>query len=166
MFSMFRNLLALVAASLLPLSVQAADMPKAGSDNFTTVLVVTLANTIQQGTQSFVTYEVDGVARNDAGGPMFNFFGVRCIALEEGPDPSKFTGHGTCTFTDADGDNIFTPYNSTGGRGGTFEVAGGTGKFAGITGNGEWRRIDLAPIKSDDKRARAVVSNKVSWKLP
>jgi len=157
---------ALAVASLLPLSVQAADLPREGSDNFTTVLVVTLANTMQQDTQSLVTYEVDGVARNDAGGPMFNFFGVRCVALEEGPDPGKMTGHGTCTFTDTDGDNIFTPFSASIGRRGTFEVTGGTGKFAGITGKGEWRRIDPAPIKSDDKRARAVVSSKVSWKLP
>jgi hypothetical protein len=69
-------------------------------------------------------------------------------------------------FTDTDGDSIFTPYSASIGRRGTFEVTGGTGKFAGITGNGGWRRIDPAPIKSDDKRARAVVSLKISWKLP
>ena len=157
---------ALAVASLLPLSVQAADLPREGSDNFTTVLVVTLANTMQQDTQSLVTYEVDGVARNDAGGPMFNLFGVRCLGMEEGPDPSKFTGHGTCTWTDPDGDNIFTPYSATIGRRGTLEVTGGTGKFAGITGNGEWTRLNPAPIKSDDKRSRAVNSLKVNWKLP
>jgi len=33
-------------------------------------------------------------------------------------------------------------------------------------GNGEWPRIDPVPIKSDDKRARAVVSLTISWKLP
>jgi hypothetical protein len=163
---MLHRLRALAAASLLPLSTQAADMPKEGTENFTNVLVVTLSNSIQQGTQSFFTYEVDGVARNDAGGPMFNLFGVRCVGMEEGPDPGKFTGHGTRTYTDADGDNIFMPYSATGGRRGTFEVAGGTGKFVGISGNGEWWRTDPAPIKSDDKRARPVVSNKVSWKLP
>jgi|SRR5215472_1082419 hypothetical protein len=160
------KLLALAAASLLPLSVQAADMPKGGSDNFTNVLVVTSSNTIEQGTQSLSSYEVDGVARNDAGGPMFNLFGVRCVGVEEGPGPGKFTGHGTCTYTDTDGDNIFTPYSASIGRRGTFAVTGGTGKFAGITGNGEWRRIDPVPIKSDDKRARAVVSLTISWKLP
>ena len=73
------KLLTLAAASLLPLSVQAADMSKEGSDNFTNVLLVTSYKTIQQGTQTFETYEVVGVARNDAGGPMFNFFGVRCV---------------------------------------------------------------------------------------
>jgi hypothetical protein len=163
---MIHKLLALAAASLLPLSAQAADLPKEGTDNFTNVFVVTSSNTVQQGSQSFVTYEVDGVARDDAGGPMFNLFGVRCVGMEEGPGIGKMTGHGTCTYTDTDGDNIFMPYNAKEGRRGTYEVAGGTGKFAGITGNGEWWRIDPAPIKSDDKRARPVTSNKVSWKLP
>ncbi len=160
------RLLALAAASLLPLSVQAADMPKEGSDNITTVMLVSSYITIQQGAQTFETYEVDGVARNDSGGPMFNLFGVRCIGMEEGPDPIKFTGRGTCTYTDTDGDNIFTPFSAKGERRGTFEVAGGSGKFAGVTGNGEWRRVDPAPIRSDDKRGRVVVSLKVNWKLP
>jgi hypothetical protein len=97
---------------------------------------------------------------------MFNLFGARCVGMEEGPDPSKFTGHGTCTYTDTDGDNIFTPFSATGGCHGTLELAGGTGNFAGITGNGEWRRIEPMPIKSDDKRGRVVVSLKIYWKLP
>jgi hypothetical protein len=154
------KLLTLVAASLLPLSVQAADIPKEGSVNFTNVFVMTSVNTIQQGTQPFDTYEVDGVAHNDAGGAMFNFFGVRCIGMDEGP-----TTRGTCTYTDTDGDNIFAPYSGM-PRHGTFELTGGTGKFAGITGSGEWTRISPAPIKSDDKRFRIFNSLKASWKLP
>jgi hypothetical protein len=51
-------------------------------------------------------------------------------------------------------------------RHGTFELTGGTGKFAGITGSGEWTRISPAPIKSDDKRGRLFNSLKVNWKLP
>jgi hypothetical protein len=44
-------------------------------------VALALANIpVQQGAQTFETYEVDDVARNDAGGPMFNLFGVRCLA--------------------------------------------------------------------------------------
>jgi hypothetical protein len=154
--------LTIAVASLLTLSVQAADMPKEGTDNFTNVWTTTVSNTIQQGTHSFTTYEIDGVARNDAGGPMFNLFGLRCVGMGSGPGSEL----GTCTYTDKDGDNIFMPYTGKSGRG-TYEVAGGTGKFAGITGNGEWWNVNPAPpIKSDDKRGRGVIANKVSWKLP
>jgi hypothetical protein len=150
------------AASLL---VQAAEMPKEGTDNFTNIWATTISNTIQQGTQSFITYEFGGVARNDAGGPMFNFFGLRCVGMSDVSGPGNNTDHGSCTFTDKDGDNIFMPYTGKSGRG-TYEVAGGTGKFTGITGNGEWWNIRPWPIMSDDKRNRGVIANKVSWKLP
>jgi hypothetical protein len=51
-------------------------MPKEGSDNFMNVWTMTLSNSIQQGAQSFTTYEIDGVARNDAGSPMFKSVAV------------------------------------------------------------------------------------------
>ena len=155
--------LSTVAATLLPLSVQAAEMPREGTDSFTNAFITTLSGTIQQGSHSFTVYEINGVARNDAGGPMFNMFGQRCVGMLESIG-SDVSDHGTCTYTDTDGDSIFTPYSGKNGHE-TFELAGGTGKFAGITGGGEYS-IDPTPIKSDDKRIRHVASSKVSWKLP
>lgn len=47
-------------------------------------------------------------------------------------------GRGTCAWTDADGDKIFTDYAGTLATNGVFEgmnqYTGGTGKFTGITG--------------------------------
>jgi hypothetical protein len=45
-------------------------------------------------------------------------------------------------------------------------VVGGTGKFVGITGTGEWTQYTATPIKADDKAIRGVVSVRMSWKLP
>jgi hypothetical protein len=157
------RLLTLAAASLLPLSVHAADTPKEGIDNFTNVFVSTLSNTIQQGAHTFNTYEINGVTRNDAGGPMFNMFGQRCVGMWDGVG-SDYSDRGTCTYTDKDGDHVFMPYSGKSGHG-TYEVAGGTGKFVGIAGSGEYF-VNPDRIKSDDKWTRHVVSNKVSWKLP
>ena len=60
-----------------------------------------------------------------------------------------------------------SPFNPTtigqGAYRGTYEVAGGTGKFTGITGSGE-AFSSRAPIRADDKWPRHVVSNKVAWK--
>jgi hypothetical protein len=158
---MWRSL-SFAVASLLPISVQAADQAKEGTDNFTNLWVTTVSNTIEQGDHTFNTYEINGIARNDAGGPMFNLFGQRCIGLWSGPGGDD---RGTCTFTDKDGDNIFAPYTGKGGHG-TYEIAGGTGKFAGITGAGEYVANNPGQIKSDDKRNRGFVSNRMSWKLP
>ena len=44
-------------------------------------------------------------------------------------------------------------------------MIGGTGKFSGITGSGEYYNPNL-PIKADDKALRGAVSNRISWKLP
>jgi hypothetical protein len=40
----------------------------------------------------------------------------------------------------------------------------GTGKFAGISGTGEWTVLKF-PLKSDDKLARGIVSERVHWKI-
>ena len=159
--------LSMVAAALLPLSVQAAEMPREGTASFTNAFITTLSGTIQQGSHSFTVYEINGVARNDADGPMFNMFGQRCVGMWDGVG-SNYSDRGTCTYTDKDGDHIFMPYRSQAEQGvyrGTYEVAGGTGKFTGITGSGELF-ANPAPIKADDKWPRHVMSNKVTWKLP
>jgi hypothetical protein len=151
---------------LLPLSTQAAEMPKEGADSFTNAFIATFLGTIQQGSQSFTVYEINGVARNDAGAPMFNMFGQRCVGMQDGLG-GKYSDRGTCTYTDPDRDNIFMPYRAQAEAGlyrGTYEVAGGTGKFAGITGSGALCST-RTPIKADDKWIRHVMSNKVTWKL-
>ena len=93
------KLLTLAGALLLPLSVQAADIPKEGAVNFTFAWVIGSSTNIQQGTPSFDTYDLVGVTRNDAGGPMFDFFGARCVGADEVSGPGKSTTRGTCTWT-------------------------------------------------------------------
>jgi hypothetical protein len=148
----------------------AADLPKQGTDSFTAVWVATSLNLIQQGNRTFASYEIDGVTRNDAGAPMFDSFGQRCIGFAELLDNEPQHGLGTCTFTDRVGDHIFGRYssgkgNSKDGEHGTYELIGGSGKFAGITGSGEYFN-PMLPIKADDKALRGVVPHKITWKLP
>ncbi|MDC1311521.1 hypothetical protein N8Z26_03595 [Burkholderiales bacterium] len=46
---------------------------------------------------------------------------------------------GKCSWSDADGDNLYTSFegNSSANKG-TNYITGGTGKYAGITGQGPW----------------------------
>ena len=53
---------------LAPLSAQAADMPKQGTDSYTTVYVTTSSNTIKIGDRTITNYDSSGVSRNDNGG--------------------------------------------------------------------------------------------------
>ena len=50
------------------------------------------------------------------------------------------TGHAKCVITGEQGNRVFGEFNCTGdveGCRGTFTITGGTGRFAGITGEGE-----------------------------
>lgn len=55
---------------------------------------------------------------------------------------------GFCAFGDADGDRIFTDWhgaNAGEGTEGVNMIVGGTGKYAGIQGNGTWKSKDVGP---------------------
>jgi hypothetical protein len=78
-----------------------------------------------------------GVTFNQRGSGPLHMGGVVCsytLDLTGGAGP----GRGTCAWTDADGDKIFTDYSGTLGTDGVFngmnQFTGGTGKFSGIAG--------------------------------
>jgi hypothetical protein len=159
------RLLTLTATLLLPLTVQAADLPKSGTDSFTNSYVETVLSTMKLGEdRSFETYELSGVSRNDSGGAMFNNFGVRVLGGGEVAG-KEWIDRGADIFTDKDGDQIFLTYEGKVGAVNTLKLVGGTGKFTGISGTGEWSLIAVF-ADSDDKRSRVWVDHKVAWKLP
>lgn len=53
-------------------------------------------------------------------------------------DGSMQTMGGTCMLVDSDGDVQRLPWRATGATGGTWEAAGGTGKYEKMTGNGTY----------------------------
>ena len=53
-------------------------------------------------------------------------------------DGTMQTMGGTCMLIDADGDVQRLPWRATSARGGTWEAAGGTGKYANMTGSGTY----------------------------
>ena len=66
---------------------------------------------------------------------------IVCPATAEG-DLKKMTrtGQGRCILTDEEGNRVYARFTCTGDMGscrGPFKIVGGTGKFTGITGEGE-----------------------------
>ena len=155
---MSKRLIAFATASLLPLAVQAADMPKSGTDSFTNTWVATSSNQIKVGDQTLLTYEITGIHRNDNRDAMITNMGMRCLGLEVGTNE-----HGGCTYTDKDGDQILALFERK-GETVTENLVAGTGKFTGISGTGDFKVIQF-PVKADDKLA-GIVSEKWQWKLP
>jgi len=128
----------------------AQQLPKSGSINFHTGYKIaaeglTVADKHMQGHGSAI-----GVTFNDKGsgplhgGPSTCFFTFYAI---EGRSKNKIF----CAFGDADGDRIFTDAHGTGSGDadqssqGMNEIVGGTGKYAGIQGNGPWKCKNAGP---------------------
>ena len=76
---------AMITATLLltPLPVRAADLPKQGTDSYTTTYVTVSRNQMKAGDRSIAASEFVGITRNDNGGPMFSDMGARCLGTFE-----------------------------------------------------------------------------------
>jgi hypothetical protein len=149
---------------LVPITVLAGEMPKEGTDSFTNTWLITNLNTMKVGDRTLGTYEFSGVHQNVQGDATTDM-GMRCLGIYDdvaGKAPQQ--EHGACTFTDNDGDKIMATYERKTAGGGIETLVAGTGKFAGISGTGEWTVVKF-PLKADDKLSRGIVSEKVHWKI-
>ncbi len=120
----------------------AQDLAKSGSISWHTAWkdvgeAQTVAEGHLQGHGSVV-----GVTFNDNGSGPLHLGAASCFYtffVIEG----KGSNLGYCAFGDADGDRIFTSFTGNvgvpDGDEGTNVIAGGTGKYAGITGSGPWK---------------------------
>ena len=122
--------LAAISAVALSFHALAADFPKTGQAEFDTSAVVRNLATIDGGAGQGGVDDYTGITRNVKGDAPFNDTSVRC--LEQWTSINReFKVDGSCVLTDKDGDNILTTFRSGG-----FTLAGGTGKYKGITGGG------------------------------
>ena len=80
-----------------------------------------------------------GIVKNKDGAKLLDNLAIHCleesVARKSG---YKFTG--TCVETDGDGDKLYLAYE--GPESGPLEVLGGTGKYKGLTGKGQWKVTD------------------------
>jgi hypothetical protein len=144
----------------LPLSGH-AETNKEGTDSYTDTWVSSGPNSLKIGDRTVGTYELIGVHHNDSGGDNM---GLRCLGAYEIAGAGIVHGHGACIYADQAGDQIMTTYEDH-GNDGTETLVSGTGKFAGISGTGEYTILQRG-LHADDKVARGVVAEKIHWKLP
>jgi hypothetical protein len=156
-------LLGTTVLPLVPITVLAGEMPKEGTDSFTNTWLITTSNTMKVGDRTLGTYEISGVHQNVQGDTKTDM-GMRCLGIYDVAAKAPRQEHGACTFTDSEGDQIMATYERKTADGGIETLVAGTGKFAGISGRGEWTVLKF-PLKADDKLSRGVVSEKVHWKI-
>jgi hypothetical protein len=100
--------------------------------------------TFAAGDKFFVmSYELDAVLRSTPLGGPFDRMGARCYGLYKNINGVPREA-GVCELTDLDGDKWWMDYQGTwDGGGGTYTAVWGSGKYEGITLQGEYR-IDNA----------------------
>jgi hypothetical protein len=157
-----RFFLPLTLLPLAAITVLAGETPKEGTDSFTNTWLVTTSNIMKVGDRTLGTYEVGGVHQNVQGDATTDM-GMRCLGIYDDAGKAR-EEHGACTFTDNDGDKIMATYERKTAEGEIETLVAGTGKFAGISGTGEWTVLKF-PLKADDKLSRGIVSEKVHWKI-
>jgi hypothetical protein len=149
---------------LSPAIGHGADLPKEGSDSWTQSWVRMYLSEMKVADHSLLQFEIAGSTRNDKGGPMWSNFSFRGMGLHmEGGGEVREPAN--CVWADKDGDQIMADIASSGGGDGIYTIVAGTGKYAGITGNGEWHLIQFLPPTSD-KYVRGIFANTMHWRLP
>jgi hypothetical protein len=150
----------------LALFVMSADAqtpsPKEWTEESTIVYVIAPTSIIKSGDQMFGTFETSGVRQIKGGQNM----GARCIGLYDFIEKVQI-GHenGACLFETKAGDQMLDTFDRTSKTGGTITVLSGTGKFKGITGNGEWKVVS-DNLNAGDKINRILVTDTVHYRLP
>jgi hypothetical protein len=88
--------------------------------------------------RSVGTYKLLGTVRTVPAGGVFDMMSSQCLGAWSTIDGS-FSNWGHCEYVGPTGDKVllrFTRMNSDQGR---YEFIGGTGKFSGLTGTGEYK---------------------------
>lgn len=159
---MVRSRWAFLAALLTaPLGATAADLPRSGSDTYTTAFVSNVLSVLKGVDRSSALYESHGISRNESGGEFFANLSTVCHGVSETVGGIT-TGRGTCIDADKDGDQVISTYEGKGGSG-IHTFVGGTGKYAGITGTASFTS---QPMRSVDGKPMNLVTHKATWKLP
>jgi hypothetical protein len=75
----------------------------------------------------------------------------------------EYADQGSCEYTDPSGDRFFGVYRRKNQELGQWRVTGGTGKFAGMIGTGNWEAITRA--KAPDGQLLLCNRHWGTWKL-
>jgi hypothetical protein len=167
---MKKTLTVLILALFLLVSagfVFGAEPAKEGSDTASIGFIVT-AQTLAQGKEYLqMNYDAQGVVTTENETSPLNMSSVQCVGSIKSIK-GEFKETGLCTYTCPNGDQIYVSYEGTGklgqGAKGLSTIVGGTEKYVGITGGGEWDRISLrGPAKGVHASFLKLTYN---WKIP
>jgi len=149
-------------------TVFSEEMAKEGSNSGKVYWTGTFKVLAMGKTMAQMNYEAYGVNVSDTGKGLLHLASGHVLGAMFMVKGVYENDSGIIHYTRTDGDEIFLRYTTSGtmtkGGKGTATIVGGTGKFEGITGTAEFKRISLRPPE-EGHFASFSISN-ISWKLP
>jgi hypothetical protein len=154
------GLAALALAVALPAWAQDTTPTEGTIDATFTWSLVDLASVPAGEAQSVSVSEVQLVITGAEPGP-YERLGGRCLFFSR-MDGDAYEASGDCELADADGDRIFERIEETGGEGHAV-IAGGTGKFAGLTGEYAYTTTWYASVREGTQQG--VGTKTGAWRM-
>lgn len=166
---------ALLASTLLvfaPGAALAVGLPDKGTTPYVTHFVFRPLQTIDvQGVGTVTVLEATGTTDNMKGEKMFDKMSARCTALSVESGPKKYID-GACVLADADGDKIFSTFDTRDVDSsqpdmncGTHIITGGTGKYKGITGKEPFACNGLPALAGEGGYTAMDIPHNTTWEI-
>jgi hypothetical protein len=146
---------------------------KKGTTPYTTHFVFYPKSTVDiPGVGTAIALEAVGPTENTAGGTMYDKMKAKCAAVKVDSGGKSWID-GACALTDADGDVIFSTFDTRDLDKaqpkmdcGTHIITGGTGKYKGITGTEPFACVTVATPAGAPKDAFAIdIPHNVEWEV-
>jgi hypothetical protein len=166
---------ALLAGALLALAPGAAladDVPDRGTTPYVTHFIFRPLQSIEipeLGTATVL--EAVGTTENLKGEKMLDKMSARCTALSVDSGPKKYID-GACVLADADGDKIFSTFDTRELDKsqpemdcGTHIITGGTGKYAGITGSEPFACVTMPNLAGAGNYTAMDIPHNTTWEI-
>ena len=161
-----------VALTLAPGSGLGEPMAKKGTTPYVTHFVfrpVTSLDVLPLGTATLL--EAVGTTQNMKGEKMLDKMSARCMALSVAAGDKKYID-GACVLADADGDKIFSTFDTRDldksqpdMNCGTHIITGGTGKYAGITGKEPFACNGLPALAGGGGYTAMDIPHNTTWEI-
>ena len=168
-------LIAAAAQALLLLAsgtFAAEPIPSKGTTPYVTHFVFRPLMSIDvPGVGTVTSLEATGTTDNMKGEKMLDKMAARCLALNVQSGEKKYID-GACVLADADGDKIFSTFDTRDVDKsqpdmscGTHIITGGTGKYAGITGTEPFACNSLPALAGEGGYTSMDIPHNTSWEI-
>jgi hypothetical protein len=150
----------------------ATDLPTKGTTPYVTHFVFRpLMNVDVPGVGTVTSLEAVGTTENLKGEKMLDKMSARCEALSVESGAKKYID-GACVLADADGDKIFSTFDTRDldksqpdMSCGTHVITGGTGKYAGISGSERFACNSMPALAGAGGYTAMDIPHNTSWEI-